>query len=123
MYLLEYDDERSGGFEPLRHLLPGKMVTLGLITSKTGKLEDKKVIVQRILDAARYAPLNQLSVGMQCGFSSTGEFSIIQVPSFSRRPDAFLGCDSTRERAYPRAAVGKIKLCQEIVEEVWGQKK
>lgn len=71
MYLLEYDDERSGGFEPLRHLLPGKMVTLGLITSKTGKLEDKKVIVQRILDAARYAPLNQLSVGMQCGFSST----------------------------------------------------
>ena len=72
MYLLEYDDERSGGFEPLRHLPKGhKTVTLGLISTKTGKLENKDEVIARIREAAKYAPLEQLSVGPQCGFAST----------------------------------------------------
>jgi 5-methyltetrahydropteroyltriglutamate--homocysteine methyltransferase len=69
-YLLEFDDERSGGFEPLRFLPKDgkKRVTLGLISTKTGQLEDKAKVVERIREAAKYAPLEQLGVGPQCGW-------------------------------------------------------
>ncbi len=66
-FLLEFDDERSGGFEPLRFLPKGKHVTLGLISTKTGKLEDKAKVIERIREAAKFAPLEQLGVGPQCG--------------------------------------------------------
>ncbi|KII84187.1 hypothetical protein PLICRDRAFT_373544 [Plicaturopsis crispa FD-325 SS-3] len=106
VYLLEYDDARSGGFEPLRHLPVGpdaggktKTVVLGLISSKTGVLEDKSAVVGRIREAAAYAPLAQLSVGPQCGFASTVH-----------------GNELTEEQQW-----AKIRLCHEVVEEVWGK--
>lgn len=88
MYLLEYDDERSGGFEPLRHLPKGhKTVTLGLISTKTGKLENKEEVIARIREAAKYAPLEQLSVGPQCGFASTVHGNDIMPEVSSRHLD------------------------------------
>jgi len=72
-YFLEFDDERSGSFEVLRHLPPGKTVVLGLVTSKTPELEDPDALRRRIDEAARYAPLEQLALSPQCGFSSTHE--------------------------------------------------
>ncbi|KAK4057995.1 hypothetical protein OIO90_000734 [Microbotryomycetes sp. JL221] len=99
-YLLEYDDERSGGFEPLRHLPKGhKTVHLGLISTKVAELEDKQEVISRIREAAKYAPLEQLSLGPQCGFASTVH-----------------GNEISDEVQW-----AKIKLCQEIVEEVWGK--
>src|ERR1035438_4353934 len=72
-FFLEYDDERSGGFEPLRFVPPGKMVVLGLVTTKRGALEDPDDLKRRIDEAARYVPLDQLCLSGQCGFSSTVE--------------------------------------------------
>jgi len=72
-FFLEYDDERSGGFEPLRFVPPGKMVVLGLVTTKRGALEDPDALKRRIEEAARYVPLDQLCLSGQCGFSSTVE--------------------------------------------------
>jgi 5-methyltetrahydropteroyltriglutamate--homocysteine methyltransferase len=73
-FFMEWDDERSGGFEPLRFLPQGpKQVVLGLVTTKTGALESKDDLKRRIEDAARYAPLEQLCLSPQCGFSSTVE--------------------------------------------------
>src|SRR5262250_3829109 len=72
-YFMEYDDERSGGFEPLRMLPSGKQVVLGLATTKTGKLESKDELKRRIEAAAKYAPLDQLCISGQCGFASTEE--------------------------------------------------
>jgi 5-methyltetrahydropteroyltriglutamate--homocysteine methyltransferase len=72
-FFLEYDDERSGGFEPLRFVPPGKMVVLGLVTTKRGQLEDPDALKRRIDQAARYIPLDQLCLSGQCGFSSTVE--------------------------------------------------
>ncbi len=73
-YFLEYDNERSGGFEPLRFLPKGdKVVELGLITTKTGELESADDIVRRIEEAAEVAPLDQLALSPQCGFASTEE--------------------------------------------------
>jgi len=72
-FFLEYDDERSGGFEPLRFVPPGKQVVLGLVTTKDGRLEDKDVLKRRIDEASRYVPLEQLCLSPQCGFSSTVE--------------------------------------------------
>ena len=73
-YFLEFDDERSGGFEPLRLLPRGhKRVVLGLITTKQGKLESRDEILRRIEAAAKFAPLDQLCLSPQCGFSSTFE--------------------------------------------------
>jgi 5-methyltetrahydropteroyltriglutamate--homocysteine methyltransferase len=69
-YFMEYDDERSGGFEPLRLLPKGKRVALGLVTTKRGVLENKDDLKRRIAEAARYADLEQLSLTAQCGFSS-----------------------------------------------------
>jgi 5-methyltetrahydropteroyltriglutamate--homocysteine methyltransferase len=72
-YFMEYDDQRSGGFEPLRMLPKGKRVVLGIMTTKTGKLEGKDDLKRRIDAAAKYAPLDQLCISGQCGFASTEE--------------------------------------------------
>ncbi len=71
-FFLEYDDERSGGFEPLRYLKDQKIV-LGLVTSKKGDMESESGILNRIQDASRYVNLNQICISPQCGFSSTEE--------------------------------------------------
>ena len=72
-FFLEYDDERSGGFEPLRFIPPGKMVVLGLVTTKRPGLESKDDLKRRVDEAARYVPLEQICLSGQCGFSSTVE--------------------------------------------------
>ncbi|HWG63123.1 MAG TPA: 5-methyltetrahydropteroyltriglutamate--homocysteine S-methyltransferase [Streptosporangiaceae bacterium] len=72
-FFLEFDDERSGSFEPLRFVPPGKMVVLGLVTTKRGALENPDDIKRRIDQAAKYVPLDQLCLSPQCGFSSTVE--------------------------------------------------
>ncbi len=70
-FLLEYDDERSGGFEPLRFVPKGKVVVLGLITSKTGQLESLDLLRRRVDEATKYVPLEYLAISPQCGFAST----------------------------------------------------
>jgi 5-methyltetrahydropteroyltriglutamate--homocysteine methyltransferase len=97
-YFLEYDDARSGDFRPLRFLPKGKIVVLGLITTKLGALEDKDAIRRRIDEAARFVPLEQLALSPQCGFSSTVHGNALQV---SQQWD-------------------KIRLVVEIAREVWG---
>jgi 5-methyltetrahydropteroyltriglutamate--homocysteine methyltransferase len=72
-YFMEYDDERSGGFAPLRRLPKGKLAVLGIMTTKRGKLESKDELKRRIDEAAKYAPLEQLCISGQCGFASTEE--------------------------------------------------
>ena len=72
-FFLEYDDERSGTFEPLRFVPPGKTIVLGLVTTKTGQPENPDDLKRRIDQAARYIPLGQLALSGQCGFSSTVE--------------------------------------------------
>jgi 5-methyltetrahydropteroyltriglutamate--homocysteine methyltransferase len=76
-YFMEWDDERSGGFEPLRLLPKGKRVVLGLVTTKVGALENASDIKRRIATAATYAPLEQLCLSPQCGFASTEEGNAI----------------------------------------------
>jgi len=98
VYFMEYDTERAGGFEPLRFLPPNKMVVLGLVTSKTGVLEDKDALKRRIDQAARYAPLDQLALSPQCGFASTEEGNVLTYDE---------------QRA-------KLALVVEVVHEVWG---
>jgi 5-methyltetrahydropteroyltriglutamate--homocysteine methyltransferase len=72
-FFLEYDDARSGGFEPLRFVAPGKMVVLGLVTTKRAELESRDELKRRIEAASRYVPIEQLCLSPQCGFSSTVE--------------------------------------------------
>jgi 5-methyltetrahydropteroyltriglutamate--homocysteine methyltransferase len=72
-YFMEYDDARSGGFEPLKMLPKGKQVVLGIVTTKTGTLESKDDLKRRIDEAAKFAPLDQLCLSGQCGFASTEE--------------------------------------------------
>lgn len=77
-YFLEYDSERAGGFEPLRFLPEGrKTVVLGLITTKSGELEDPELVKRRIEEASRFAPLEQLALSPQCGFASTEEGNLL----------------------------------------------
>jgi 5-methyltetrahydropteroyltriglutamate--homocysteine methyltransferase len=97
-FFLEYDDERSGGFAPLRFVPPGKQVVLGLVTSKSGKLEDKDDLKRRIEEASRYVPLEQLCLSPQCGFSSTVEGNVLSYDE----------------------EVAKLALIVETAEEVWG---
>jgi 5-methyltetrahydropteroyltriglutamate--homocysteine methyltransferase len=97
-FFLEYDDERSGGFEPLRFVPPGKMVVLGLVTTKRGALESKDALKRRIDEAARHVPLDQLCLSPQCGFSSTVEGNVL----------------SQDEQA------AKLRLIVETAREVWG---
>jgi len=70
-YFLEYDDERSGDFAPLRFVPDNKTVVLGLVTSKNPELESKQVLIQRVKEAGKYMPLENMCLSPQCGFSST----------------------------------------------------
>jgi len=98
-YFMEWDDERSGGFEPLRFLPKGeKQVVLGLVTTKRGELETKDELKRRIDEAARYAPLEQLCLSPQCGFSSTLEGNAL-----------------TQEEQW-----AKLRLVVEVAQEIWG---
>ena len=97
-FFLEFDDERSGGFEPLRFVPPGKQVVLGLVTTKRGALEDKDQLKRRIDEAAKHVPLDQLCLSPQCGFSSTVE-----------------GNELTYDEQ-----VAKLRLVVETASEVWG---
>jgi 5-methyltetrahydropteroyltriglutamate--homocysteine methyltransferase len=97
-FFLEYDDERSGGFEPLRFVPKGKQVVLGLVTTKRGSLEDKDVLKRRIGEAARFVPIDQLCLSPQCGFSSTVEGNLL----------------TEDEQA------AKLRLIAETAREVWG---
>lgn len=99
-YYLEYDTERSGGFEPLAKVSGDKKVVLGLITSKDGTLEDRQQVIVRIREAAQYVPLDRLSLSPQCGFASTEEGNIL-----------------TEEQQW-----NKIALIKSIAEEVWPEK-
>ena len=72
-FFMEYDDERSGGFEPLRFVPKGKMVVLGLVTTKRSELESKDELKRRVEEASKHVPLEQLCLSPQCGFSSTEE--------------------------------------------------
>jgi 5-methyltetrahydropteroyltriglutamate--homocysteine methyltransferase len=76
-FLLEYDDERSGGFAPLRFVPRGKHVVLGLVSSKLGALESPAQLRRRIDEASRYVPLDQLALSPQCGFASTMEGNLV----------------------------------------------
>ena len=97
-YFLEYDDDRSGDFRPLRFLPKGKIVVLGLITTKLGALETKDDIKRRIDEAARYVPLEQLALSPQCGFSSTYHGNDIEM----------------------NQQTAKLKLVVDVAREVWG---
>jgi 5-methyltetrahydropteroyltriglutamate--homocysteine methyltransferase len=97
-YFLEYDDRRSGDFRPLRFLPKGKIVVLGLVTTKLGELESKDVLKRRIDEAAKYAPLEQLALSPQCGFSSTVHGNAIAM----------------------EAQTAKLRLVVETAREVWG---
>ena len=76
-FLLEYDDERSGGFEPLRFVRPGAVVVLGLVSTKTPALESPDLLRRRIDEAARYVPLENLALSPQCGFASTSAGNVL----------------------------------------------
>jgi 5-methyltetrahydropteroyltriglutamate--homocysteine methyltransferase len=97
-FFMEWDDERSGGFEPLRLLPKGeKQVVLGLVTTKRGELESRDELLRRMEAAAQYAPIDQLCLSPQCGFSSTVE-----------------GNELTEEQQW-----AKLRLIVELAEEVW----
>jgi 5-methyltetrahydropteroyltriglutamate--homocysteine methyltransferase len=97
-FFLEYDDARSGTFEPLRFVPKGKMVVLGLVTTKKGALEKKDDLKRRIDQAAKILPLDQLCLSPQCGFSSTVDGNALSVEE---------------EKA-------KLRLVVETAREVWG---
>jgi 5-methyltetrahydropteroyltriglutamate--homocysteine methyltransferase len=78
-FFLEYDDARSGGFEPLRFVPRGKVVVLGLVTTKRPTLESKNDLKRRIDEASKYVPLEQLRLSPQCGFSSTVEGNQLSI--------------------------------------------
>jgi 5-methyltetrahydropteroyltriglutamate--homocysteine methyltransferase len=84
-FLLEYDDERSGGFEPLRFLPKGKVVVLGLVTTKVGALEDPDALARRVDQAARHVPLEQLALSPQCGFASTYKGNLLTMDDQRRK--------------------------------------
>lgn len=98
-YYLEFDDERSGDFEPLKYVSSNKQVVLGLVTTKKPELEAKDAVVRRIREASQYVPLERLCLSPQCGFASTEE-----------------GNKLTEEEEW-----NKLRLIKEISEEVWGQ--
>ena len=96
-YYLEFDDERSGGFEPLKHVTPGKKVVLGLITTKNPELENRDEVIGRIHEAAKYVPIENLYLSPQCGFASCE-----------------IGNRLTEDEQW-----AKIELVRSIAEEVW----
>jgi 5-methyltetrahydropteroyltriglutamate--homocysteine methyltransferase len=97
-FFMEWDDARSGGFEPLRFVPKGKVVVLGLVTTKRGELEDRDMLRRRIEEASQYVDLDQLCLSPQCGFSSTVEGNAL-----------------THEQQ-----AEKLRLVVEVAEEVWG---
>ena len=97
-FLLEYDDARSGGFEPLREVPEDRTVVLGLISSKAPALEDKDELKQRISSAAKFVPLERLALSPQCGFASTMEGNLLS----------------------PSDQEAKLRLVAETAREVWG---
>ena len=76
-YFMEYDTERAGGFEPLRLVPKDRIVVLGLVTTKTGQLEDKDAIKRRIDEAAKFIDIEQLALSPQCGFASSEEGNVL----------------------------------------------
>jgi 5-methyltetrahydropteroyltriglutamate--homocysteine methyltransferase len=96
-FFLEYDDERSGDFEPLRHVPAGKKVVLGLVSSKWPELEDRDMLKRRIDAASKYVPLEQLCLSPQCGFASVSEGNEITLDVEKR----------------------KLELVVQVAEEVW----
>jgi 5-methyltetrahydropteroyltriglutamate--homocysteine methyltransferase len=98
-FFLEYDTDRAGGFEPLRFLPKGHQVAvLGLVTSKSGTLENKDDVKRRIDEATKYVALDQLALSPQCGFASTEEGNVL-----------------TEDQQWR-----KLAMIREIAEEVWG---
>jgi 5-methyltetrahydropteroyltriglutamate--homocysteine methyltransferase len=97
-FFMEWDDERSGSFEPLRFLPKGKVVVLGLVTTKRGELEQKDEIKRRIEEASRFVDVDQLCLSPQCGFSSTVEGNVLSYDE----------------------EVAKLRLIVETAAEVWG---
>ena len=97
-FFLEFDDERSGGFEPLRFVPEGKLVVLGLVTTKRGALEDKDTLKRRVDEASKYVPLEQLCISPQCGFSSTVEGNVLTMDE----------------------ELAKLRLIVETAQEIWG---
>ena len=99
-YFLEYDSDRAGGFEPLRFFPKGqKQLVLGLVTSKSGKLESKDDIKRRIDEATKYISLEQLCLSPQCGFASTEEGNVLAEDE----------------------QWAKLRMIVELSKEVWGQ--
>ncbi len=98
-FYLEFDDERSGGFEPLKYVPAGKKVVLGLVTTKSPVLEDRRAVIDRIHEAARYVPLDHLYLSPQCGFASCE-----------------IGNKLTEEEQW-----AKVDLVYDIAREVWGE--
>jgi 5-methyltetrahydropteroyltriglutamate--homocysteine methyltransferase len=97
-FFLEYDDARSGGFEPLRFAPKGKMVVLGLVTTKRPALESKDPLKRRVEEASRYVPLDQLCLSPQCGFASTSEGNRLTIDD----------------------EIAKLRLVVETAREIWG---
>jgi 5-methyltetrahydropteroyltriglutamate--homocysteine methyltransferase len=97
-YFMEYDTARAGGFEPLRFVPKGKTVVLGLVTSKTGALENKDAIKRRVEEAAKFIALDQLCLSPQCGFASTEEGNVLAEDE----------------------QWAKLRMIVEIAREVWG---
>jgi 5-methyltetrahydropteroyltriglutamate--homocysteine methyltransferase len=97
-FFLEYDDARSGGFEPLRYVPKGKMVVLGLVTTKKGALEKKDDLKRRIDQASKYVPIEQICLSPQCGFSSTVDGNALTLDE----------------------EIAKLRLIVDTAREVWG---
>jgi 5-methyltetrahydropteroyltriglutamate--homocysteine methyltransferase len=97
-YFMEYDTERAGGFEPLRFVPKDKTVVLGLVTSKSGRLESRDEIKRRIEQAAKFIDIEQLCLSPQCGFASTEEGNVL-----------------AEEEEW-----AKLRMIVEIADEVWG---
>ncbi len=97
-FLLEYDDERSGGFEPLREVPDDRTVVLGLVTTKKPALEGKDELMRRIAEAARFVPLERLALSPQCGFASTEEGNLLT----------------------PADQEAKLRLVAAVAREIWG---
>ncbi|MGE3246665.1 MAG: 5-methyltetrahydropteroyltriglutamate--homocysteine S-methyltransferase [Beijerinckiaceae bacterium] len=98
-FFLEYDTDRAGGFEPLRHLSKNAVAVLGLVTSKKPQLESKDLLKRRIEEATRYVPLERLALSPQCGFASTIGGNKLTVDDVKR----------------------KLALCVEVAQEIWGE--
>ena len=97
-YFMEWDDERSGDFEPLRFVPKGKTIVLGLVTSKRPELESKDDVKRRIEEAAKHVDIDQLCLSPQCGFASTEKGNALTVEQ----------------------EAAKLRLVIEVADEVWG---